>query len=75
MYWLMARGEYEDKRDWPEYNEKLVRRGELYFSFEFLDSWADDLARLNDGKVGRIGHRLRTIYKIRVRNISRENLA
>jgi len=49
----MARGEYEDKRDWPEYNEKLVRRGELYFSFEFLDSWADDLAQLNEGKVGR----------------------
>jgi len=49
----MVRGKYEDNRDCPEYNEKLVRRGELYFSFEFLDSWADDLAQLNDGKVGR----------------------
>lgn len=49
----MTRNKYEDKRDWPEYNEKLVRRGELYFSFEFLDSWAEDLAQMNDGKVGR----------------------
>jgi hypothetical protein len=49
----MSRSEYEDKRDWPEYNEKLVRRGELYFSFEFLNSWSEDLARMNRGKVGR----------------------
>ncbi|MCX6677518.1 MAG: IS5 family transposase [Methanothrix sp.] len=31
----------------------LVRRGELYFSFEFLDSWATDIAQMNEGKVGR----------------------
>jgi hypothetical protein len=49
----MARREYVDKREWPEYNEKLVRRGELYFSFEFLDRWKEDLAQINGGKVGR----------------------
>lgn len=49
----MTRREYVDKRDWIEYNEKLVRRGELYFSFEFLDSWSKDLAQANEGKVGR----------------------
>ncbi len=42
--WSMERTKYIDKRKWPEYNEKLVRRGELYFSFEFLDSWSNDLA-------------------------------
>lgn len=51
--WSMTRREYVDKRDWIEYNEKLVRRGELYFSFEFLDSWSKDLAQANEGKVGR----------------------
>jgi hypothetical protein len=49
----MARREYVDKRDWVKYNENLVRRGELYFAFEFLDSWAKDIAKMNDGKVGR----------------------
>lgn len=50
---LLLTSKYEDKRDWPEYNEKLVRRGELYFAFDFLDSWTRDLAQMNDGKVGR----------------------
>ena len=30
-----------------------MRRGELYLSFEFLDSWSNDLAPKNEGKVGR----------------------
>lgn len=49
----MTTSKYEDKRNWPEYNEKLIRRGELYFAFDFLDSWANDLAQMNKGKVGR----------------------
>jgi hypothetical protein len=49
----MAKREYVDKRDWRRYNEKLVRRGELYFAFEFLYSWAKDIAQMNEGKVGR----------------------
>ena len=40
-------------RNWKEYNEKLVRRGELYISLDFLDSWDDELAKMNKGKVGR----------------------
>jgi hypothetical protein len=28
----------KDRRGWVEYNEKLVRRGELYLSFDFLDN-------------------------------------
>ena len=43
---------YEDKRDWREYNEKLVARGEAYISLDFIDSWKEDLKELNRGKVG-----------------------
>lgn len=45
-------GHYEDKRDWSEYNERLVKRGEMYLSLDFLDSWAEDLKNMNVGKVG-----------------------
>jgi IS5 family transposase len=45
-------GRYEDKRDWREYNERLVKRGEMYLSLDFLESWADDVSDLNRGKVG-----------------------
>lgn len=44
---------HQDKRDWKEYNEKLVRRGEFYLSLEFLDSWNDTLNQMNQGKRGR----------------------
>lgn len=40
-------------RNWKEYNEKLVKRGEFYLSPNFLDSWDDELERMNEGKVGR----------------------
>lgn len=49
----MARREYVDTRDWREYNESLVRRNKLYFSFEFLDRWKNDLTQMDEGKVGR----------------------
>ncbi len=39
--------------DWKEYNEKLVRRGELLLDLEFLESWNRDLGVLNRGKEGR----------------------
>ena len=25
--------------DWPSYNQSLVRRGEILFSYDFLDGW------------------------------------
>jgi hypothetical protein len=40
-------------KDWSEYNEKLVRRGEFYLSPDFLDSWDDELEEMNEGKVGK----------------------
>lgn len=45
-------GHYEDKRNWREYNEKLVRRGEMYISLDFLESWGKELESMNEGKVG-----------------------
>jgi len=40
-------------RNWQEYNESLVKRGEMYLTFSFLDSWGKDLEKLNRGKLGR----------------------
>ena len=45
-------GHDEYKRDWREYNERLVKRGEMYLSLGFLESWAKDLETMNAGKVG-----------------------
>ena len=35
---------------WPSYNQSLVRRGEILFSYDFLDNWDADLARMNENK-------------------------
>lgn len=40
-------------RNWGEYNERLVKRGEFYLSPDFLKSWDDELKEMNEGKVGR----------------------
>jgi hypothetical protein len=40
-------------RDWREYNESLVKRGEMYLTFDFLENWDKDLEELNRGKLGR----------------------
>jgi len=44
---------HKNNRNWQIYNEKLVKRGDFYFSFEFLDSWDQELDRMNRGKRGR----------------------
>ena len=38
---------------WPSYNQSLVRRGEILFSYDFLDSWDADLTRMNENKKGK----------------------
>jgi hypothetical protein len=38
---------------WPFYNQSLVRRGEILFSYDFLDNWDADLARVNENKNGK----------------------
>ena len=40
------------KRNWKEYNEELVRRGELLFDPAFLSGWRDELESSNEGKEG-----------------------
>jgi len=39
-------------RNWQEYNEYLVKRGEMYLTFDVLDSWERDLEELNRSKLG-----------------------
>jgi hypothetical protein len=38
---------------WPSYNKSLVRRGEILFSYDFLDIWDVDLVRMNENKKGK----------------------
>ena len=56
-YWLgivaMKGNGARKGRNWQEYNESLVKRGEMYLTFDFLDSWERDLLELNRGKLGR----------------------
>lgn len=39
--------------DWPSYNRSLVRRGEILFSYDFLDTWSHELEGMNEGKKGK----------------------
>lgn len=43
---------YHDDRNWSEYNESLVVRGEFYLDLGFLEEWESDLASMNRGKRG-----------------------
>ena len=41
-----------DNRDWPLYNEQLVRRGEYFLDLDFVKGWDKELAVMNENKVG-----------------------
>ena len=43
---------HEDKRDWKQYNETLVQRGEFYLNPRFLDTWLKEIKEMNQGKIG-----------------------
>lgn len=43
---------YEDKRNWPKYNEELVMRGYFYINPAFLSTWNEEIEQMNAGKVG-----------------------
>src|SRR3989304_1683333 len=45
-----------DERNWSEYNDALVRRGEINLSPPVIDEWKDELKIANDGKVGEPYH-------------------
>lgn len=48
----MKKRKYADNRNWPEYNRKLVKRGEYYINPKFLESWNEEVRQMNAGKVG-----------------------
>lgn len=41
---------------WSEYNESLVRRGEILLGFDVIDNWDKELEKMNQGKVGGGNH-------------------
>jgi len=43
---------YVDKRNWKEYNAKLIKRGEFYINPLFLDTWINEINEMNSGKIG-----------------------
>ena len=43
----------EKKRNWKEYNEKLVRRGEILIFMDFIKNWEKELNEMNKNKKGR----------------------
>ena len=44
---------YVDRRNWREYNESLVGRGEVLLDFDVLDEWEDELRRMNQSREGK----------------------
>lgn len=43
---------YEDKRNWPAYNEELVVRGEFLLDLDWVKQWNSELMTMNKGKQG-----------------------
>ncbi len=41
---------------WSEYNESLVRRGEILLGFDIIDNWDKELKEMNQGKIGEPFH-------------------
>jgi len=39
-------------RGWKEYNDALVRRGEILLDLSFLANWSKELKAMNEGKEG-----------------------
>ena len=44
---------YIDRRDWPKYNEQLVKRGEFLLDLEWIRNWKNELDTMNMNKRGR----------------------
>jgi hypothetical protein len=43
---------YVDIRNWPQYNEQLVRRGEYLLDLDWVSGWNRELAEMNRKKIG-----------------------
>ena len=44
---------FKDKRDWGMYNAKLIKRGEWFFDFSFLNDIGEEIKEMNKNKVGK----------------------
>jgi hypothetical protein len=42
-----------DNRDWPDYNEQLVKRGEYLLDLDWVKGWNKELQKMNRDKLGR----------------------
>mgnify|MGYP001614707832 CR=1 FL=1 len=40
------------ERNWPDYNEKLIKRGVYYINPKFLENWNEEVRQMNAGKIG-----------------------
>lgn len=49
----MKKRKYIDKRNWKEYNNKLIKRGEFYLNPRFLDTWLQETKEMNQSKIGK----------------------
>ena len=43
---------FVDRRNWKEYNEELVIRGEFLLDVDWVKTWDRELEDMNSGKVG-----------------------
>jgi len=41
-----------DNRNWKQYNQHLIKRGEFLINPKFLSSWNEELEQMNGGKIG-----------------------
>jgi hypothetical protein len=39
-------------KDWPTYNEALIRRGTMLLDLSLLQDWGQELEKMNQGKEG-----------------------
>ena len=39
--------------NWRNYNESLVKRGEILLNFDVIDNWNSELEKMNKDKEGR----------------------
>lgn len=41
-----------DRRNWPIYNEQLVKRGEYFLDINLVENWDEELKKMNENKCG-----------------------
>ena len=44
---------FNDNRDWPRYNEQLVKRGEYFLDLDWILGWDNEIEEMNRNNVGR----------------------